>query len=141
MGKINYGRVFLGGIVAGLIVNVGEFVASMIFAGQYENMMTDLGLSPPSGSAMIAFTIYGFIWAILGLWLYAAIRPRYGPGPKTAMCAASAVWFFSYLGPLFMDSMMGIVPANLAIIGAIWGLVELNVAFVAGAYFYKEEEA
>ena len=27
------------------------------------------------------------------LWLYAAIRPRYGPGAKTATIAAFASWF------------------------------------------------
>jgi len=140
MGKINFGRVILGGLIAGLIVNIGEFVASMVFASQYEGMMAELGLSPPGGSAMVVFTIYGFIWGILGIWLYAAIRPRYGAGPKTAMCAASAAWFFSYLGPLFMDSMMGIMPMNLAVMGAIWGLIEVNIAFLAGGYFYKEEE-
>ena len=141
MGKINFGRVILGGLIAGLIVNIGEFVASMVFASQYEGMMAELGLSPPGGSAMVVFTIYGFIWGILGIWLYAAIRPRYGAGAKTAMCAASAVWFFSYLGPLFMDFVMGMMPANLAVMGGIWGLVEVNIAIVAGAYFYKEEEA
>jgi hypothetical protein len=27
------------------------------------------------------------------MWLYAAIRPRYGPGPKTAAVAGFALWF------------------------------------------------
>ena len=141
MGKINFGRVFLGGIVAGVIVNIGEFIGGMVFASQYEAMLDALGLSMPGSSAIAMFTVYGFIWAILGIWLYAAIRPRYGAGPKTAMCAASAVWFFSYLGPLFMDVVMGMMPANMAVMGGIWGLVEVNIAIVAGAYFYKEEEA
>ena len=26
------------------------------------------------------------------MWLYAAIRPRYGPGPKTALMAGLAWW-------------------------------------------------
>jgi hypothetical protein len=141
MGKINYGRVVLGGIVAGVIVNIGEVIAGLIFADQYEAAMASLGLSAPSGSVMAVFTVTGFIWAILGIWLYAAIRPRYGAGPKTAMCAGSAVWFFSYLWPMFMDFMMGMLPVNLVVMGAIWGLIELNIAFVAGAFFYKEEEA
>ena len=141
MGKINFGRVFLGGIVAGLIINCFEFVAGMVFASQSEAMLESLGLSMPGGGAMAMFVIYGFVLAILGIWLYAAIRPRYGAGPKTAMCAASAVWFFAYLGPLFMDSMMGIMPMNMAMMGAIWGLIELNIAFLAGAFLYKEEEA
>lgn len=141
MGKINFGRVLLGGIVAGLVVNVGEFIAGMVFADQSTAVMEQLGLSMPGGSAIAMFTVGGFIWAILGIWLYAAIRPRYGAGPKTAMCAASAVWFFSYLWPLFMDGVMGMLPVNLAMMGALWGLIEVNIAFLAGAYLYKEDEA
>jgi hypothetical protein len=141
MGKINFGRVLLGGIVAGLVVNVGEFIAGMVFADQSTAVMEQLGLSMPDGSAIAMFTVGGFIWAILGIWLYAAIRPRYGAGPKTAMCAASAVWFFSYLWPLFMDGVMGMLPVNLAMMGALWGLIEVNIAFLAGAYLYKEDEA
>ena len=141
MGKINYGRVILGGLVAGLIISVGEFVAGMVFADQSAAVMEALGLSMPGGSAIGMFTVGGFIWSILGIWLYAAIRPRYGAGPKTAMCAASAAWFFSFLWPIFMDVGMGILPANLATMGAIWSLIEVNIAFLAGAYLYKEEEA
>jgi hypothetical protein len=100
--------------------------------------MDALGLSVPSGGVMAVFIVAGFIWSILGIWLYAAIRPRYGAGPKTAMCAATAAWYFSYLWPLFMDALMGMMPMSLAMMGAIWGLVEVNIAFLAGAYLYKE---
>ena len=36
-------------------------------------------------------------WAFVTVWLYAAIRPRFGPGPKTAICAGLIVWGLSYL--------------------------------------------
>jgi hypothetical protein len=39
-----------------------------------------------------SFNATGFLIGIFAIWLYAAIRPRHGPGPKTAVCAgASAV--------------------------------------------------
>jgi hypothetical protein len=141
LGKINYGRVILGGLVTGVIMTIGEGIASAVFAGQYQAMMDALGLSEPSGSVMAVFIVAGFVWSILGIWLYAAIRPRYGAGPKTAMCAATAAWYFSYLWPLFMDALMGMMPMSLALMGAGWGLVEVNIAFLAGAYLYQEKEA
>ena len=44
------------------------------------------------------FLAWGFLVGIFAVWLYAAIRPRYGAGPKTALCAGAAVWGIGYLG-------------------------------------------
>ena len=38
-----------------------------------------------------------FLIGLFAGWLYAAIRPRYGAGPKTALCAGLFVWFLGYL--------------------------------------------
>jgi hypothetical protein len=87
---------------------------------------------------MGAFTALGFALGIAAVWLYAAIRPRYGAGPKTALCAGAAVWFLSYVYGSVGMVVMGMYPAGMLTIGLTWGLVELLVATVAGAYFYKE---
>src|SRR5207249_3963498 len=42
------------------------------------------------------FLAWGFLVGIFAVWLYAAIRPRYGAGPKTALCAGAAVWGLGY---------------------------------------------
>jgi hypothetical protein len=33
---------------------------------------------------------------------------------------------------------MGVLPTDLATIGCLWGLVEIGIAAVAGAWVYKE---
>jgi len=83
--------------------------------------------------------IIGFIFGIVGAWLYAAIRPRFGPGPKTAMVAGAVVWFLARARPiadysLFLDIGVGLTVAMLA-----WTLVDTLVAAVAGAWLYQEE--
>jgi hypothetical protein len=83
--KINWTRVLLGGLLAGLIINVFEFVTNgVVLASQWETAMKALGLSM-SGSALIAFTILGFLSGITAVLLYATTRPRLGPGAKTAV--------------------------------------------------------
>jgi hypothetical protein len=43
------------------------------------------------------FFVWSFIlWGVL-IGIYAAVRPRYGPGPKTALCVGSSVWGLGYL--------------------------------------------
>ena len=71
--------------------------------------------------------------------LYAAIRPRYGAGPKTAVCAGLAVWVAGVLLPnaAFMGA-AGLFPASLTMMTTAAGIVELVVAALAGAALYKE---
>ena len=56
---------------------------------------------------------------------------------RTALCAGSAVWFFAYLYPSIGIAVPRF-PADLMTLATIWGLVELLVAAVAGAWLYEE---
>ena len=140
MSQINMGRVALGGLLAGLIINIGEFVLNEpILGAQWASAMEEMGHSAPGGSAIAIFVVGGFILGIAMIWLYAAIRPRLGAGPKTAACAGSLVWFFAYLYPSSGALAMGLFPANLIVTSVMWGFFELPIAAVIGAWLYKEE--
>jgi hypothetical protein len=139
VGTINIGKVVVGGLVAGLVINVSEFVLNMFVLGkEMEAMMARMDLPPMGGSAYAVFTVLGFVLGIATIWFYAAIRTRYSPGPRTALCAGSAVWFFAYFYPSIGFVMMGLFPAGAMTIGLAWGLAELLIASVAGAALYKE---
>ena len=138
MGKINYGRVILGGIVAVIVINVLEYlVHEVLLKAQHVEEMKALGKTMPEGGSTIAvWMVYGFAWAIAAVWLYAAIRPRFGPGAKTALCAGLAVWFFDSLLP-------GIAMWNMTLMPLSPGqnfaeLVVQVLAVIAGAAVYKE---
>ena len=127
MGSINTARVVIGGIVAGLVVNVSEFVVNMVVLGADMNTaMARLNLPPVDNRAIGVFVAMGFALGIATIWLYAAIRPRYSPGPKTALCAGAAVWFFAYFYPSVGSAVMGLFPGRLMAIGVIWGLGEIR---------------
>ncbi len=139
MGKINMGRVILGGLLAGLIINLGEFLLNgVILSQELEDMMRTLNKPAVGGSQIAVFVVMGFVLGILIVWIYAAIRPRYGAGAKTAVCAALIAWALAYLYTGVGQAQMGIFPTRLLIIGTVWGLVELLIAAVAGAWLYKE---
>ena len=80
-------------------------------------------LPPVGGSAIGGFVIITFLVGIITVWLYAAIRPRFGPGPGTAVIAALVVWFFAYLHQSVAMVLMGILPASVTVLGTVWGLV------------------
>jgi hypothetical protein len=140
MGAINMAKVVVGGLLAGVVINVSEFLLNgVVFAEDMKAAMTALGRSPEmSTQQMVVWIAYGFVLGILALWVYAAVRPRLGAGPKTAAIVGVVVWALAYLLPAVGYWNLDLFPANLLVIGCVWGLVELILATVAGAWVYKE---
>ena len=135
-------RVILGGLLAGLIINISEYVLNMAILGDRMNArLAQMNLAPPGGNAIIVFVALGFLLGIATIWLYAAIRPRYGAGPKTAMIAGAAVWFLAYFYSSMTSVAMGMFGRRLIAATLLWGFVELMIAALAGGYVYQEETA
>ncbi len=143
MSGINTGRVILGGLLAGLVVNVGEFILNtfVIDEERMTEVYTAMNLDPPGGSAIAIFVVFGFVIGITTVWVYAAARPRLGPGPKSAAIAAIPIWIAGFLLPLVGYVVQGMFPTNLAILAGVWGLAEMISAAIAGAWLYTEGEA
>jgi hypothetical protein len=144
MGRINSVRVLVGGLVAGLVMNVSEAILHAgVLGADGGKLLEDwkrLGLEIDVGPSLL-FWLVGitFVLGILAVWTYAAIRPRFGPGPKTALCAGLAVWAMSYLyAGVYIDAGIVVVPPKLTWLPVAWGLVEIPVATLLGAWVYKE---
>ena len=139
MSNINFGRVILGGLVAGLILNIGEFLLNeVVFAKQMMEMFERMRLTPPGGSFIATAIAITFLLGIVIVWLYAMIRPRFGPGPKTAIIAAFVIWFCIYFYCGLLNGMIFGVPATYMVLGMVWGIIEYILAAVAGAWLYRE---
>ena|SRR5258706_399367 len=138
MGRVNLGRVILGGLLAGLIINISEFVLNtIVIAADLDTAMK--AMNKQMDNSMIAwFVIAGFALGILAVWVYAAIRPRFGPGVKTAVIAALAVYFLSYVYPSVFVGAMQIFPPRIMIISLCWGIPEIIIGSIAGAWLYAE---
>jgi hypothetical protein len=138
MGKMNWARVFLGGVLAGVIINVFEIVWSgFVLAIQWHAAMSALGHPLPSAAVWI-FALEALGMGIAAVWLYAAIRPRFGAGLKTAVVAGLAYWVMGYALPAVGIGQTGLFPVRLLAITHSGGLVEITAATVAGAWLYKE---
>jgi hypothetical protein len=142
MGRINTGRVILGGLLAGLVMNVGEAalhggVLGEDAAALLKTYGIPMTANPTYLAALIGMT---FVLGIAAVWLYAAIRPRFGPGPKTAIVAGLAVWVLAHLwsGVYLGAGFGGLIPSRLSWLPVAWGLVEAPLATLAGAWLYRE---
>jgi hypothetical protein len=141
MKSINWGRVAFGGIVAGVIVNISEFLLhGVVLKTAQEEAMKALGKTMPmSGSTTAIWVLRGFLFGIGAVWLYAAIRPRYGAGPGTAVKAGIAAWFFTHLLCAIVFVNIGLFAMSGETVPTLWTLVESMVSTVVGAWIYKEE--
>jgi hypothetical protein len=139
MGKINVGRVILGGLLAGLIVNIGEAILNVVvIASQMEAVTQARNVPPVGGSAIAGFVFMCFALGIGIVWLYAAIRPRFGPGAGTAAIAGAAVWLLSFAWSLVSDTLMQFIPTGIVGIALVWSFFEVLLGSIAGAWIYKE---
>jgi len=74
------------------------------------------------------------IWAV---WLYAALRPRYGAGRKSALAASLAWWLMSSMQSAKWVVLLEVTPST--VIGPfIATLPAIVIATLAGAWFYEK---
>jgi hypothetical protein len=140
MGKINMGRVIIAGLVAGIVADIlGFLVDGMLLAPRWADGMTRLGHGNFSSSAWIWFNVLGLVSGIALIWIYAAIRPRFGAGVKTAICAGIVFWIVGSLLPnLSIMWVAGLFSRHLTAMTTAGNLVETLAAAIAGAALYKE---
>jgi len=140
MGKINIGRVIVGGLVAGIVADVlGYLVDGVLLAHQWADGMKALGHGGLSVNQIIWFNLLGLIGGIALIWMYAAIRPRFGPGVMTAVWAGLAFWVVGVVLPnVSFMCVSGLFPHRLSALTTLGGVVEIVVSAIAGAALYKE---
>jgi hypothetical protein len=138
MSKVNTGRVILGGLVGGLVINVVDFVVNVPVLGkQWADATAALGVKLDQVNLMsaVGWISMDFVAGLFTAWLYAAIRPRYGPGASTALRAALATWFIIHvaLGSLVWN---GLYPVRLIVASTLGALVAMLAGgWVAGRLY------
>jgi len=142
---MNTKKVLFGGFVAGVVMNVIDWIVNGYLLAARMKAESDAfkpGLSDQmmQGSAVIGYIVMDFVLAFALVWTYAAIRPRFGPGIKTASYAALLFWLLTMI---FMSGYMhmGMMSAGLWWTFAFIGLVNYLLSAWAGAKVYSEDSA
>lgn len=139
MKNINLGRVLIGGLLAGLILNIGEFLLNDVILGtQMREFFARYRIPEPGGSFMIVAVTLTFLMGIVLVLVYALIRPRLGPGVKAAVVAGLIMWFGIYIYTGAINGILFGIPLNVMLIAFVWGAIEYVIGAIAGAWAYKE---
>jgi hypothetical protein len=142
MGSINMRRVLVGGLLAGGILSIIDVLVYGIFLKAPMAVSWQAFGKPTMTNAQRSLEVplslfLDFVAGIFLVWVYAAIRPRFGAGSVTAMKAGLVGWFMAgLLCTVFMAQ--GVMPGSIVIITTLVQLVEYPLAVVFGAKFYAE---
>lgn len=135
-------RIVVAGLVAGLVMNIGEYVLNGILLKEdMDAAMAKLGFTPLTGGDIGVLVVVTFLTGIALVWLYAAIRPRFGPGVKTAIIAGFFAWLLLNGWMFIWNSLVPVWPSRAMMIGTVWGFFEVPIVTIVGAWLYKEEPA
>ena len=141
MSGINTGKVVAGGLLAGVVYNAIDFLINgMVMREEFGANAARLGLDAASQEApavIATWVAVDFLFGFVAVFLYAAMRPRFGPGPKTAIYAGLVIWLIGS-GLLLGFSQSGIFTMGIFAKMLPLTLVNALVGAVAGAAVYKE---
>jgi len=136
MNKINLSRVLGCGLIAGVVwIILGAGITALL--GRQFAVLPNNHLGTPTPGFLLFNVVLDLLEGVSILWLYAAIRPLYRPGAKTAIIAAFAWWFIVTLGDATWCS-FGFFPPSTVIPLMIGTLPALIIATLIGAKFYKD---
>ena len=140
MPQLNMSRVIVGGLAAGLVMNIVDAITNGFLLGARWKVETDTlnpGLIAKAASGTWGWVIVDFIAGIIIVWVYAAIRPRFGPGPRTALTAALVIWLTAHVA-YASYAFMGYYSWSLICASSLGGLVAAIAGGYIGARLYTE---
>ena len=144
MRNVNWGKFVLGALIVAAICFVSDaFLHQRVVSDQWQAVIAALGATVPehAGFSMIWFVVFEAGRGFLAMYVYVLLRPRLGPGVKTATWAGVVTWVaFSLTGPAQFIP-LGFYSTTLWFSVAIYQLVFTIIAAIMGAAPYSERAA
>jgi len=139
MSAVSWSRLLLGGLLAGLIILISGLVLAHLVLGPVY-VTAFLSHMPYGASAwtLVAHTGLRLLLGLVAVFIYVGFRPRFGPGPRTALIAAATLFLSVYLPMAFLLYDFGILSGWRLAVAWPWGLAEIACATLAGAWLYRE---
>lgn len=136
---MNGPRLLLGGLAAGLLLlATGIALGHGVLGPEYVRAFASHRAHPVDAVTVLENTALRLAYGFLAVFLYAAIRPRFGPGPRTAALAALFLWLAAFLPRQLLLAEFGILDGRRLALGLSWSAAEVVLAALLGASIYRE---
>lgn len=136
MPKLNWPRIVLCGLLAGLVWNLLAIILLTLVGDAFLAAVRGGRPTVPRGGIPVGFVV-NLAAAVWAMWLYAAIRRHYGPGPRTAVVAGVAWWVIVSLQSAKWV-VLEAVPSTVVLAPLAATLPAILLASLVGAWAYKE---
>jgi hypothetical protein len=138
---MNWKRIALGGLLGGIAMNALDFAVGMLVLGERYMKFQEAGvfLKEPRLPFVPIWIAGIFVLAFLASWFYAAVRPRLGPGPKTALLVGLALGLVGHVMYNVSAAAWGLQGRFMPLVWMVSGIVELVVGTLVAGWVYKEE--
>jgi hypothetical protein len=141
---INTKKVVVGGLVAGVFFIVVDLLSNLVLIG--DRFAAELEAAAPGATARLedaigVLIVSSLVWGLVVAWTYAAMRPRFGPGPKTAVYAGLTVWAVAILSFMILPVAGLISGVTFAMSMVIWLVATPAGALLAGLLYSEDEPA
>jgi hypothetical protein len=140
MNKIKVGRLLVAGLVTMIVFIMVEFLLEFVIFDALIGLRNWINqLYAPSSwriSNHVLNILIALVNSIILMWMYAALRPMFGVGPKTALIASGFAYAFIFS---FMINFANLrfYPIRPALIEMFYQLIEIPIAILVGAYYYE----
>jgi len=132
----------MGRSCRGVVLNIVTGIANAcLLNGEFQNWANGMGnhLQPPTQPVQICLWVaLCLIDGMVGVWIYAGMRPRLGGGPKSALLAGFLVWIVGRLCVAFDMLALGVFPWHLLAGQSALGLIAILPGVLVGAWIYQE---
>ena len=137
---MNMSRVVLGGVVGGVVYNIVSIIVNVVaLADRYTLLQSNHILrTDPRIPFLPIWIVLLFLVSIGLVWLYAAARPRLGPGPKTAFCVGITAGLIAGLPGNLAQFSWSQVGGFVSACWAVETIAGCTLATITGAWVYKE---
>lgn len=139
MAGINGRKVVIAGLAAGLFMNIVDVVSNgVLLESQWAAAMERLGLGTDMTTVgLVSLIAVDFLLGVVVAFLYAAIRPRFGAGPRTGFIAGMIVWVEALLIYVTLSG-TGVYPWSLVVISMALSLITVLGGGYVAARLYSE---
>lgn len=138
---INTGKVITGGLLAGFVFNIFDMIWNFtLLVDDMMEMVNRMHLDPAVAtdfSKAIPFIVADFVLGLLVVWTYAAMRPRLGPGPTTAVLAGM-VPYVAITAVMYGFTAFGVFTMSMFLKSSGLAIITMAAGSLAGGWAYKE---
>jgi hypothetical protein len=113
-----------------------RIIGNHLFGGGIDSWMYSLDVPNWNLANNTINILIAIVNVIVVMWLYAALRPMFGVGTKTALITSGFMLVFVSSFTLNQVN-LGLIPFQVAIVQLFYQYIELPIALVAGAQFYE----